>query len=580
MISILTLLQTSIVYYTIILTIAWIFIQVISRISSRRFIPTVNDSMVFIAFLIYVLLAMLLMNVNVNLFPYLHATMLAFILLSTLSSPKANLRLLLIATFVVALMPVLVMVSTKHPLPLGDDARFPGFAIAIRNDGHWIPFKYEENSYYQFFNLIPYVEYVLALITRSGLENVTIYYLILKIGLYISCLIFIYLLIRIIVKNEKVSLIAILLFSITPLLALTQVIHQNYAIVLSILSVFLILKIRESAIHPLTSHIISICILWIVGIIAHATYTLILIAFILPLMFMERSQELKRTLIKLIGLLMVVSFTYWMSIFVLDMLINSTINATDMLINLLTGQIFPSFSGGLQTWYTMQSSNYFVAWAFFPSIVGSYIVLTVLYKFLKKPISADNVVGMGFLGLVTTIINYMVRSVSSFGGRYFYWLYLLMLPLSAVIITKTSKNFMSLIVSIFLVSLISFYGVQDPTMSANTYGNIIGWADKTTWNISSLLVQNLPQSSYLLVSGDQRITATLFTNYQILNKNVQLPSDRKPSLIIAGSDKIWYLNMNVLKLFIPNILNMTNSNSPENSIIFSTRSFTVYYCVQ
>jgi hypothetical protein len=580
MISILPLLQTSIVYYAIILTIAWIFIQIISRISFRRFIPTVSNKLVFIALFIYILLTLLLVNVNVNLFPYLHAAMLAFILLIILSSPKANLRLLLIATFVIALMPVLVMVSI-NPLPLGDDARFPGFAIAIRNDGHWIPFKYEENPYYQFFHLIPYVEYVLAIITGSGLENISIYYLILKIGLYISYLIFIYLLIRVVVKNEKVSIIAVLLLSITPPLALTQVISQNYAIVLSILSVFLILKICKSAIRPLKSHIISIWILWIVGIIAHATYTLILIAFMLPLMFMERSQELKRTLIKLVGLLMIVSFAYWTSVSVLDILIDPTVNAADMLIKLLTGQISPSFSGGLQSWYNLQSSNYFVAWAFIPSIVGSYSSLTILYKFLKKRISDDRLAGaMGVLGLVTIIINYMLRSEYTFGGRYFYWLFLLMLPLSAVIIAKTSKNFMSLILSIFLISLISFYGVQDPTMSANTYGNIIGWADKTTWNISSLLVQNLPQSSYLLVSGDQRITATLFTNYQIFNKTVQLPSDGKPSLIIAGSDNVWRLNLNVLKLFIPNILNMTNPNSPGNLIIFSTESFTVYYSVQ
>ena len=196
MISILPLLQTSIVYYAIILTIAWIFIQIISRISFRRFIPTVSNRLIFIALFIYILLTLLLVNVNVNLFPYLNAAMLAFILLIILSSPKANLRLLLIATFVIALMPVLVMVSI-NPLPLGDDARFPGFAIAIRNDGHWIPFKYEENPYYQFFHLIPYVEYVLAIITGSGLENISIYYLILKIGLYISYLIFILSLIHI-----------------------------------------------------------------------------------------------------------------------------------------------------------------------------------------------------------------------------------------------------------------------------------------------------------------------------------------------------------------------------------------------
>jgi hypothetical protein len=35
-------------------------------------------------------------------------------------------------------MPVLDMIPTKHPLPLGDDPRFIGFAVAIEDDGSWI----------------------------------------------------------------------------------------------------------------------------------------------------------------------------------------------------------------------------------------------------------------------------------------------------------------------------------------------------------------------------------------------------------------------------------------------------------
>jgi hypothetical protein len=330
------------------------------------------------------------------------------------------------------------------------------------------------------------------------------------------------------------------------------------------------------------SDILVTLLLLIAGVVAHATYTIMLLVFIVSIIKLK-GKQFKNFISVACSFALLISFTYWSYIYVLDELIRPTINAVDRLVDLLTGRaLFTPFQGTAQPWYT--ETSFFVAWALVPAMTASFVLFVVFKIILRKGNSLEKhfkiVSIMGILGLGGTVLNYILRTLPTFGGRYFYWLYLLMLPSSAILMTKTSKKIMSLLLSTVLISVVSFYGIQDPTLVANTYGSYIGWADKTTWNISSLLVQNLPQSSYLLVSGDQRITATFFTNCQILNKNVRLPSDRKPSLIIAGSDNVWYLNMNVLKLFIPNILNMTNSNSSENSIIFSTKSFTMYYCGQ
>jgi len=174
------------------------------------------------AFVLYVTLTALLVNMDVSLFPYLHAVMLALTFLSISCSSGASSRSLLMVTLIVALMPVLVMVSTKHPLPLGDDARFIGFAAAIENDGRWVPFKYPENSYYQFFHLIPALEYILASVTGVSIKSITgimSCYLTLKLTLYLTYFLLLFLVVRKLVGNSSGSLASLLLLSMTPPLA-------------------------------------------------------------------------------------------------------------------------------------------------------------------------------------------------------------------------------------------------------------------------------------------------------------------------------------------------------------------------
>jgi len=155
--------QTPVVVYAVVLTIAWTLIQLASKISRKETKVRVNEKLFLAALWIYMILALVAIMTNVRIFPFLHLVMFALTLWTALC-PKGSAPLLTV-TLIVALMPVVVMVSTKHPLPLGDDARFIGFAIAIESDGRWTPFKYPENPYYQPFHLIPAIEYVLASIT-------------------------------------------------------------------------------------------------------------------------------------------------------------------------------------------------------------------------------------------------------------------------------------------------------------------------------------------------------------------------------------------------------------------------------
>jgi len=566
------LVQTPVVVYAVVLTIAWTLIQLASKIGRRETKVRVNEKLVLAALWIYMVLALAAIVIDVKIFPFLHSAMFALTLCAALcASPKRSAPLLTV-TLIVALMPVMVMVSTKHPLPLGDDARFIGFAAIIKSDGRWIPFKYPENPYYQPFHLIPAIEYVLASITGVGiksLEGIMACYLTLKLALYLAYFILLFLFVRRLVNSAASPLVAVLLLSITPPLALSQVVHQGYAIVLSLATLLIMSRTREisSGADSIAEHF-----LWISGIIAHATYTIIVSAFALPIIFMCRQERQK--IVKATGILFMISLTYWIFTYVIDVIMRPSINAFDRLMDLITGRT-SLFYRASRPWYGPEQREFFIAWALVPSIIASYVLLlalaaplkTILYTLSAKRKSLKNflcekhginaffehyIIALSFLGLGGTIINFILRALPTFGGRYFYWLYLLMLPSSVILLTKTTRKILGSILSIILISVTAFYGVQDPTIVADTYGNYIGWADRGSWYISYAISTFLTPSLFARV--DARLAAPLAAirpfGFNSAGFNI------KPVLLLIGADRV-----GLFQIFSePNVFQLSNIN--------------------
>jgi hypothetical protein len=440
-------------------------------------------------------LALAVIVMNVKIFPFLHSAMFALTLCAALSASPKRSAPLLTATLIVALMPVVAMVSTKHPLPLGDDARFIGFAAIIKSDERWIPFKYPENPYYQLFHLIPAMEYVLASITGVSIESIAgimACYLTLKLTLYLAYFTLLFLFVRSLVNSAASPLVAVLLLSITPPLALSQVVHQGYAIVLSLVALLVMLRTQDKGSK---ADAVAEILLWVSGIIAHATYTLMVLAFALPVLIADRVRAARFS--EAVEILLAISLAYWIYTYVADTIVRPTVDAFIRLIDLVTGRARP-FYGTAQPWYGQEQQSFFVAWALVPSMSASYILLSLLkFLFISKECNLFNIPKLyyisilGFLGLGGIVLNFALRMLPTFGGRYFYWLYLLMLPLSTFVATNLSKKLPSMIFSVALISAISFYGVQDPTLSANTYGGNIGWADRDSWSLALLLSKHL-----------------------------------------------------------------------------------------
>ena len=104
------LVQTPVVVYAVVLTIAGTLIQLASKISRRETKVRVNEKLVLAALWIYMVLALAVIVMNVKIFPLLHSAMFALTLCAALSASPKRSAPLLTATLIVALMPVVAMV--------------------------------------------------------------------------------------------------------------------------------------------------------------------------------------------------------------------------------------------------------------------------------------------------------------------------------------------------------------------------------------------------------------------------------------------------------------------------------------
>ena len=588
--ALLQFIQTPIVIYAIVLTFTWILIQLASRFSRKEITIHVSRKFLLTFLAFYILLSLIIMQTNVGIFPYLQAVMLAFTLwFITSASPKS--KILLIVTLIVALMPVIVMLSAS-PLPLADDARFTGYVAAINADGRWIPFKFNENPYYQFFNLVSVVEYIIASVTGFGAANIISYYVVLKLCLYFTYFITIYLIVRALTRDDPTSLLAVLLLSIVPPLAISEVVAEEYAIVLFLVTALLVIRRLFKEAKSQWACIVAMYLLFAAGVVAHAMYVLMVVTFTLPFIVVALVHREKiNNMIRSLALLVIISITYWIYTYLLDIIVRPNVTAITRFVDLLTGRTIPFSGGTVLPWYTPEMSVYFIAWALLPSIIASYLILSVkgVSTGISKGISAikgilkgvlkesgnisryleTSMYILGLLGLGGTLINFALRSIPTFGGRYFYWVYLLMLPLSASVVRKVSRKFMGALLCIILISVVSFYGIQDPSLSANTYGEKIGWANTTSWSIGSSLAPYIEQNSTIWL--DPRVGAPVSALSPTLNS-----VSRNGSLfVLVGTDQVGSYAL------VKNAVNVnffvTNFNVDPNGFVNQLSEMNVVY---
>jgi len=531
----------------------------------------VAKSVEIIVALLYVGTTLILLyNGAIVLFPYLNAIFLGMVLLLLVKIHDYNGFL---STLLLTLIPYTVVVLFNS-YPLGDDARFTvSFAVAIARDGRWIPYRYFENDYYQLFNAEPALSAILASTMGLSLQDVNeipVYYLTLKYTLYLLYMLGIYLLTYKLTKSRKTALISLIFFSITPPLSLAQIVTQGFSIVLALIASSFILDStpgNKSALY-LTTMILAQA-----GVVFHVTYLLLVSTLLIPLLFVKKF--INRNNVKsVLTLTLVVDLVYLTFTYAAKAVFRGAVGGLEDLMRFLSGAIAP-FSIS-PTWYsTNPYTILYVSWALLPSLAASALTyeLPKLLISKNKGSTLSTLVFLSSVGLAGIALNYLLRQATWLGGRYFYWLYLLLLPFVADYLATGFKD--KIVATLFLITIVAWagvYGVQDFTYSANTFVLGIGWADNTCWSFSWTLSRYLPQN--ITIATDQRVGVAL-GSIQFL-KNLKLGSPKEgmpPQLLVIRKDYIGYNSL----LQIEASIKVPSLIKRSQGIVLIHEQYIVYY---
>jgi hypothetical protein len=157
------------------------------------------------------------------------------------------------------------------------------------------------------------------------------------------------------------------LASLTPPLALTQVIHQWYALILVMASICIVLKTLSLESE---ADILALVIMFSSGIIAHATILVILLAFLLPLLYINSCNTLRYRIVKIVEFAFLISIIYWIGIYYIGIILGQTISSIINFVRLILRETTPS-SETVKPWYTQEQSISFISWSLAPFMIFS-----------------------------------------------------------------------------------------------------------------------------------------------------------------------------------------------------------------
>jgi hypothetical protein len=429
-----------------------------------------------------------------------------------------------------------------------DEGRYAGFASKIIQDGKWTPFKYSENTYYQYFHLLPSLNAILSIIT--GASPIYAMHPTLVLHLAILTILTIYAIVRRVLWDSLLQKLANLVFIIllaTPPISSLALLPRSIATTIY-LSVFLSSLVSLNARTGLQFYV-PIIIMILVGILSHAIFSVLLsVSFTLILILMKiyKTRETQISILKeTLKLVMVCTTAYWTYTLITDQIVNTGKLLYESFIDLLNVEIKPSRAES--PWYSSLPSEFAYPWTLLPSLATVFIIKKLMQgnrKFSRKDCVE---VGLGFSGLSLLLCGFIARMAIGGLGAYFYISYFLLIPPSIELLGKIvqKRKLLSIGIMVGVILISAFYGIQDPAYSPDIH-RIMLTADKRSWSVAETLVTYLPSHIEVIggpISGrkfytDQRVAIGLSA---LMLEKSYLVAENMPKeeiIFVVGTDEL------------------------------------------
>jgi len=390
------------------------------------------------------------------------------------------------------LLPLLALTVMGSTYPSIEEGRHLGFAESIISKGHWYPFTFEDNDYYQFFHMT--ANYLALQIIITG-ANPFILRKVYVVTVSIFILIIASVASRKVIRTDN-DHIAPLLVIISASLAHLFTIYGNGTLgtVIALFAIVILLSITSR-------YLISIiALISIIGVLTHPLYSFYLIPFLTMLVIFSR--ELGRRRFYGVCLLIVVMITalYWtFSVVLKTILIKVIADYWSALINFFAQPLRES--AAYTPWYENLSfyNRLFLgfSWTLMPSLAISYLVAKLVKQLMSGKLSFEfmfrnrtsllTLYSFAMLGAPILWYLIMKKPLMGLGFSHFYGLFFLLAPAaSAAILSMGRQHRVLPLVAILVFVGIAAYGVmQDPHY--NPTSPALGLSTERDWIVGTTI---------------------------------------------------------------------------------------------
>ena len=434
-----------------------------------------------------------------------------------------------ICVYVMALTLLIISSSVSGFKPLSNDEdRYIGFSYRIIDDGHWVPYKYPENPYYQSFHTLPATISIVSLITKGAPEMDV--YIILKIAFAILNISVLYIIANKLlylytqkIKSSLLSLMIPLVAMVIPPLSIFGLLPRNFSYVLFLLSFYLILRIINNG-TLLLEVIAPLTICSFTSMLMHPTgpYLTSLLALSLGVYKLTCSKSIKPrgviiSALKIIMILLIIYQFYWLYSFAVFSYAQSIKNLWTGLLEFIKkiiteGEPLTKYATR-EPWYEAAPKYLLIAWAFLPALATAWILYRISAN--TKSYSARNEATkfldvLGIISLLAISLAFIQRFTSGLTVYLGYKTYSLLLPLLLLYSFRMRRMRTSLYyLFVMLIISCSAIGVTAPEINPSAL-NIRPTATDTGWMTAKLLHRFITDQYRKNIMREVRIGLNVF----------------------------------------------------------------------
>lgn len=436
-------------------------------------------------------------------------SILTYIFICTASCKDIHLN---VFVYSLTTLPLLALIAMGNSYPSIEEGRYLGFARDIISKGHWYPFTYYDNDYYQFFHIV--ANYLALQMIITNMDPFTLRKVI-TIAISILILILSSVIGRRVTGTPSSYIMSLLVIISSPLVYLFMVLaNAPLGILLTLLAITILFIITDYRGLP------ALVLTSITGVLSHPVYTIYLIPLLSMLTLFNKKQSKRKLYVTFLLIVAMITALYWIfSVVLKNILIKVVVNYWKALANFFIPSLHRTMT--YTPWYrnippySMMILAF--SWTLIPSLAASYLIAKLAKQLMRRKISFKAILSdkvslltlYSFIMLTIPLLWYLVmkKPTMGLGFVHFYGLIFFLAPAASIVASSMIRWRLTLPLVAFLIFIsLAAYGImQDPHYNSATPA--LSLSSERDWIVGTTIGKFMGHD--IVSQGDFRLASPL-----------------------------------------------------------------------